>query len=212
MAAVSRPKPTRPQGESVGSAPAKRDSAARDVPAKGVPARNAPGKGAAADGREPGSAPHEKVVRWLLLVLAAVVGLVVGVLGSFGHRAEAGWLGVAWPTGLALCLGGLVGLLLGLSELLAPGEPDSWRPTRLSAVALASAGWLLALVSLTYLGPPPAFAPKGDVILPNDWKSILYLFGGMALIIAAAYRAWLASLNARLARLPGGSADRHPNG
>ncbi|HXR73507.1 DUF6113 family protein [Actinocrinis sp.] len=154
-----------------------------------------------------GTTPPEKVSRWFLLLAAAAAGVVVGGLGSFGHRATAANV----PTGLVLCLGGLVGLLLGLSEL-APGAPDSWRPTRLSAVSCASAGWLLALIWLTYLGPPFTFARKGDVILPNDWKSITYLLGGMALIVTAAYRAWLASLNARLAQRPGGSGSVHPRG
>jgi len=154
-----------------------------------------------------GTTSPEKVSRWFLLLAAAAAGVVVGGLGSFGHRATAANV----PTGLVLCLGGLVGLLLGLSEL-APGAPDSWRPTRLSAVSCASAGWLLALIWLTYLGPPFTFARKGDVILPNDWKSITYLLGGMALIVTAAYRAWLASLNARLAQRPGGSGSVHPRG
>lgn len=154
-----------------------------------------------------GAAAHEKVSRWLLLLAAAAAGAVVGGLGSFGHRASAANV----PTGLVLCLGGLIGLLLGLSEL-APGAPNSWRPTRLSAVSCASAGWLLALIWLTYIGPPFTFARKGDVILPNDWKSITYLLGGMALIVTAAYRAWLASLHARLAQRPGGSSSVHPRG
>ncbi|MBS2962479.1 hypothetical protein KGA66_05440 [Actinocrinis puniceicyclus] len=202
---MSRPKPIRPQD----AAPkrAARNGVADDAVAQ--PRDEVP-RAAPRDERAPGSAARAKAVRLFLLLLAAVVGLVVGALGSFGHRADASWFGVAWPTGLLLAFGGLVGLLLGLSELLAPGEADSWRPTRLSAVSLASAGWLLALVLLTYLGPPPSFAVKGDVILPNDWKSITYLFGGMTLIIVSAYRAWLASLNARLARHPGAAGASGP--
>jgi hypothetical protein len=159
-----------------------------------------------------GSGPLEKLSRWFFLVIAAAAGVVVGLFGSFGHRASATLLGVSWPTGLVLCLGGLIGLLLGLSVLLAPGAPNSWQPTRLSAVSCASAGWLLALIWLSYLGPPTTFARKGDVILPNDWKSIAFLLGGMALIVVASYRAWLASLNARLAQRPGGSGSVHPRG
>jgi hypothetical protein len=137
---------------------------------------------------------------------------VVGLFGSFGHRADATWLGVSWPTGLLLCLGGLLGLLLGVGELLEPGAPDSWRPTRLSALGCASAGWLLALLWLSYFGPPPSFARKGDVILPNDWKSLAYLLGGMALVTAAVYRAWAASLTARLNSRPGAPGGVHPKG
>ncbi len=261
MAAVSRPKPTRPQRDPAGDAPtsaasakdggaAKRTVPAKDaapkdaVPAKGaasaktatpaksaVPAadtasvkrsgrpedkRPAAGSAGPTSGIESGSGPGRSLpralFRWYLLLLITALGVVVGGLGSFGHRASATWLGVSWPTGLVLCLGGLVGLLLGLSELLAPIPTDRLWPTRLSAVCCASAGWLLALIWLTYLGPPTTFASKGDVILPNDWKSIAFLLGGMALIVAAAYRAWLASLNARLAQHSGGSGSVHPRG
>jgi len=223
MAAVSRTKPTRPRApaaEAAGksavqaettvqvekSAQSKNVARVTDSAPASTPARAAEQRAYA-----PGAAPFEKVSRWLLLVAAAAAGVVVGGLGSFGHRSSATWLGVSWPTGLLLCFGGLIGLMLALSEL-SPGVPQSWRPTRLSAISCASAGWLVALIWLTYLGPPITFARKGDVILPNDWKSIMYLLGGMALIVTAAYRAWLASLNARLAQRPGGSGGVHPRG
>lgn len=196
MAAVSRLKPTRP-------------SASADEGAAGKSA--APVDKPVQDAAEPRAFAFERVSRWLFLLLAAAAGLVVGGLGSFGHRASATWLGVSWPTGLLLCFGGLIGLMLALGEL-APGAAASWLPTRLSAVSCASAGWLLALIWLTYLGPPFTFARKGDVILPNDWKSITYLLGGMALIVTVTYRAWLASLNARLAQRSGGSGGVHPRG
>ena len=235
MAAVSRLKPTRPStpadegaaGKSAvqpkaaasakNAAQAKSTASANNARAESAapPADSAPSSAlAAASGQRayaPGAAPAEKASRWLFLLVAAAAGLVVGGLGSFGHRASATWLGVSWPTGLLLCFGGLIGLMLALGEL-APGAPASWRPTRLSAVSCASAGWLLALIWLTYLGPPFTFARKGDVILPNDWKSITYLLGGMALIVTVTYRAWLASLNARLAQRPGGSGGVHPRG
>ncbi len=158
--------------------------------------------------RAPGSSPAERAPRWALLALAFAAGAAVGAVGSFGHRASETWLGVNWPTGLALCFGGLIGLLLGLGELLAAAAADSWRPTRLSALGCASAGWLLALLWITYLGPPPSFARKGDVVLANDGKSLLYLLGGMLLITVAVYRAWVATLAARLASRPGS----HPKG
>lgn len=139
------------------------------------------------------------VVRWLLLLGIGGLGVVIGAVGSFAHRATATLLGVAWPTGLFFAFCGLIGLLLGLGELLGVGPPRSWRPTRLSAVTLASAGWLLALLWLTYLGPPPTGARKGDVILANDWRSLAFLFGGMVLATIAVYRAWVANLTARLA-------------
>lgn len=208
MAAVSRPKPSRPQGESPDDAA----GAARSKGKAALPQDSAPPRGtaqpedaqSAASDRAASHAPAAPL-RWLLLVLIAALGVAVGGLGSFGHRQSAAWLGVNWPTGLILSFAGLIGLLLGLSELPALLAAGRRWPTRLAAVGCASAGWLLALIWLTYLGPPPTLARKGDVILPNDWKSIFYLVGGMALIVVAAYRAWLASLNARLAQRPGGA-------
>jgi hypothetical protein len=160
----------------------------------------------------PASSALERLSRAGLLVLSAALGAAVGFFGSFGHRAEATWLGVAWPTGLALALGGLVGLLLGVGELLGPEPADSWRPTRLSAVGCISAGWLLALLWLTYFGPPPSFARKGDAVLPDDWRSLAYLLGGMALVTAAMYRAWVDTLAARISARSGTSGDGHPKG
>ena len=162
--------------------------------------------------RAPGSSPAERVSRVVLLLIAAAAGVAVGTVGSFGHRTTDSWLGVSWPIGLLLCLCGLVGLLLGLTELLTPGAPESWRPTRLSALGCASAGWLLSLLWITYLGPPPSFARKGDVVLANDARSLLYLVGGMFLITVAVYRAWVATLSARLARRPGVPGSGHSKG
>ena len=209
--------------------PAKSEKAEKSVPEKSAPTdavpikavstntRAAPAKAAPAPAspvavRPPGSAPHQRASRWALLLLVFVLGTAVGTFGSLGHRSTATWLGVSWPTGLALCLGGLVGLLLGIGELLDAGAADSWRPTRLSALGWASAGWLLALLWLTYLGPPPALARKGDVVLADDWKSLAFLLGGMLLVTVAVFRAWAASLTARLAARPGAPGSVHPKG
>jgi hypothetical protein len=213
MAPVSRPKPSRPRTPADEGVAGKSAAQAQSTagPVDSVPASAPASAATERPVYAPGAAPFEKVSRWLLLLVAAAAGVAVGGLGSFGHRATATWLSVSWPTGLVLCFGGLIGLMLALGEL-SPGAPESWLPTRLSAISCASAGWLIALIWLTYLGPPFTFARKGDVILPNDWKSITYLLGGMALIVVAAYRAWLASLNARLAQRPGGSGSVHPRG
>jgi hypothetical protein len=160
----------------------------------------------------PGAFGPDRAARWGLLLVAALLGLAVGVFGSLGHRAEATWLGVGWPTGLVLAFCGLAGLLLGVSELLEPGDPRSWRPTRLSALGWAAVGWLVALLWLTYLGPPPSLARKGDAVLPNDWRSVSYLLGGMLLVTVFVYRAWAASLTARLAARPGAAGGAHPKG
>ena len=146
----------------------------------------------------------DRVAHILLLVLVLAAGLAVGTVGSFLHRAEFSTGSVAWPDGLLLSLGGLVGLLLGLLELL-PVATDARAtlPARLPGLAAAGAGWVIAVIWLTYVGPPFSFANKGDVILANDWISMAYLIVGMALTTLFLYRAWIASLDAKLARARG---------
>ena len=170
----------------------------------------------------------DRVAHILLLVLVLAAGLAVGTVGSFFHRAEFYTGSLAWPDGLLLSLGGLVGLLLGLLELLpvatderatvnaravgtvnarAVGTVNARAvgtvPARLPGLAAAGAGWVIAVIWLTYVGPPFSFANKGDVILANDWISMAYLIVGMALTTLFLYRAWIASLDAKLARARG---------
>ena len=145
-----------------------------------------------------------RVAHILLLVLVLAAGLAVGTVGSFLHRAEFSTGSVAWPDGLLLSLGGLVGLLLGLLELLPVATDErATLPARLPGLAAAGAGWVIAVIWLTYVGPPFSFANKGDVILANDWISMAYLIVGMALTTLFLYRAWIASLDAKLARARG---------
>jgi hypothetical protein len=169
------------------------------VSPKTVPQAGSADVGTGAGAGSGGSGVAASATRWVLLLVAGGLGVVVGTIGSFAHRATATVAGVAWPTGLFFAFCGLVGLLLGLGELLAAGPATSWRPSRLAGLSCAAAGWLIALLWLTYLGPPPSAARKGDVVLANDWRSLAYLFGGMMLATAAVYRAWVANLNVRLA-------------
>ena len=145
-----------------------------------------------------------RVWRVLLLLLSLVLGLAVGTVGSFLHRAEFSTGSVSWPDGLLLSLGGMVGLLLAVNELL-PVLPaaGSVLPGRLPGVGCAAAGWVLAVIWLTYVGPPLSFQNKGDVILANDWLSISFLIVGMALATFLLYRAWIKALDAKLARARG---------
>jgi hypothetical protein len=212
MAPVTQPKDAAVSKNDVVS---KNDAVSKDDVPSGDASKNSDvSKSLASDvlERAPGSAPAERVSRGVFLLIAAASGAAVGTIGSFGHRTTDTWLGVSWPIGLALCFGGLIGLLLGIGELLVAGAPDSWRPTRLSALGCASAGWLLALLWITYLGPPPSFARKGDVVLANDGKSLGYLLGGMFVITVTVYRAWVATLSARLANRPGAPGSGHSNG
>ena len=146
----------------------------------------------------------DRVANLLLLLLVLAAGLAVGTVGSFFHRAEFYTGSIGWPDGLLLSLGGLVGLLLGLLELLPVTHDErATVPARLSGLAAAGAGWVVAVIWLTYVGPPFSFANKGDVILANDWISMAYLILGMALTTVFLYRAWIASLDAKLARARG---------
>ena len=146
-------------------------------------------------------ATADAVVRIVLLVLLFAVGVAVGFVGSFLHRAEFATGSVDWPDGLVLSFGGLIGVLLGLSELLPVLRgARATVPARLPGLACAAAGWVVAVIWLTYVGPPFSFANKGDVILANDWLSISYLIIGMALATYFLYRAWISTLDAKLAR------------
>jgi hypothetical protein len=155
-----------------------------------------------------GDAAMDLVSRILLFVLLFAAGLAVGVVGSFLHRAEFTTGSVQWPDGLVLSLGGLVGLLLGITELLpvtvdvAP-SPRRVLPARLPGTGCAAAGWVVAVIWLSYIGPPLSFANKGDVILANDWISMAFLIVGMALATYFLYRAWIAALDAKLAKARG---------
>lgn len=142
--------------------------------------------------------------RILLLVALFALGLTVGTVGAFLHRAEFTTGAVSWPHGLLLSLGGLVGMLLGAGELL-PVLPAAHSPLpgRLGGLGAAAAGWVLAVIFLTYVGPPPSFQSKGDVVLANDWRSMGFLIIGMALATFFLYRAWIAALDAKLARARG---------
>lgn len=155
-----------------------------------------------------------KIARVLLAVLAFLIGVAVGVLGSFQHRITFTVGSTRLPTGLLLAFGAVIGLVLLFEGLLGPGPalPGRPLPSRLSATACASIGWLFALVSLSYFGPPAAgFHEKGDVILVNDWRSITFLFGGMCLLTVGMYRAWSAALTARIAQASGAPDSPHSN-
>jgi Family of unknown function (DUF6113) len=138
-----------------------------------------------------------QAAKWGLTLLFLLAGLLVGLIGAFCHRDQAAWFGQSWPVGLAYAFAGQIGLFLALIEL--PGLAAGRRPGRLAAVGAAAVGWVLAVIWATYLGPPPHFALKGDVILANDWISIAYLIGGMVLATAAVYRAWLGVLELKVA-------------
>ena len=144
------------------------------------------------------------VSRVLVLLLLLVLGLAVGTVGSFLHRAEFATGATSWPDGLLLSLGGLVGLLLGAGALLPVlSARSSMLPARLGGVGCAAGGWVIAVIWLTYVGPPFSFQNKGDVLLANDGLSMAFLIVGMALATFLLYRAWIDSLDAKLSRVRG---------
>ncbi len=159
-----------------------------------------PPAGSPSPARSPGAARAARIAQ---LVLCLLAGLAVGTVGSFLHRAGLGGAneGGGFPDGLLLSLGGLTGLLLGLGELTRPApEPGSPFPGRLGALGAAAAGWVIAVIWLTYVGPPFSLHAKGDVVLANDWLSMTYLIAGMALATAFLYKAWIATLDVRMDR------------
>lgn len=141
-----------------------------------------------------------------MMAVCLAVGLAVGTVGSFLHRAELGGVNGSggFPDGLLLSLGGLAGILLVLGELTVPAPvPQSRAAGRLAALGSAAAGWVIAVIWLTYVGPPLTLRTKGDVVLANDWRSMSFLIVGMALATAFLYKAWIATLDERLRRAGG---------
>lgn len=153
--------------------------------------------------RQPGVA---RAFRIAMMAACLVIGLAVGTVGSFFHRAELGGVNGSggFPDGLLLSLGALVAILLVLGEFTAPAPPpESPVAGRLGALGSAAAGWVVAVMWLAYVGPPWTLRVKGDAVVANDWRSIAFLIAGMALATAFLYKAWIATLDVRLRRAGG---------
>ena len=87
------------------------------------------------------------------LVVAFLVGLAYGALGTVGHRAVLRVGEVAIPWGLAAALIGVAALLLGI-RLVAGGR---------AAAAAAGAGIVVAVAVLTLPGPGGSVLIVGDL-------------------------------------------------
>ncbi|MGH3703860.1 MAG: hypothetical protein ACRDT9_04450 [Agromyces sp.] len=87
------------------------------------------------------------------LVVAFLVGLVYGALGTVGHRASLSIGEVSIPWGLAAALMGVAALLVGI-RLVAGGR---W------AAAAAGAGVIVAVAVLTLPGPGGSVLIVGDL-------------------------------------------------
>ncbi|MEF3405760.1 DUF6113 family protein [Agromyces sp. CCNWLW203] len=87
------------------------------------------------------------------ILIAFLVGLVYGALGTIGHRAVLRIGDVAIPWGLAAALIGVAALLLGI-RLVAGGR---------GAAAAAGAGIIVAVAVLTLPGPGGSVLIVGDL-------------------------------------------------
>lgn len=104
--------------------------------------------------------------RFALHTLLVVLGALVGTAGAL---VQAAWL----PGGLVLALLATAGLFYG--GLRAVGGPF--------AVVTAGAGWLIAVILLSFR------RPEGDGVFGGGLAELLYLFGSMAIAVMCATRA-----------------------
>jgi Family of unknown function (DUF6113) len=102
-----------------------------------------------------------RAVHALLVVAAALAGATAGVLGSFVHALEVGWVPVGLLVGLALS-----GSVVMSCRLLA-GR---------SAAVAAALGWLVAVLVLS------GQRPEGDLVVANTAAGQVWLFAGTALV------------------------------
>ncbi|WP_157008570.1 DUF6113 family protein [Agromyces laixinhei] len=87
------------------------------------------------------------------IVVAFLIGLVYGALGTVGHRTSWTIGEIAVPWGLVAALVGVAGLLLGI-RLVAGGR---------GAAAAAGAGIVVAVAVLTLPGPGGSVLIVGDL-------------------------------------------------
>jgi hypothetical protein len=102
-----------------------------------------------------------RAVHALLVVAAALAGATAGVLGSFVHPLEVGWVPVGLVVGLALS-----GSAVVTARLLA-GR---------SAAVAAAVGWLAVVLVLA------GQRPEGDLVVANTVAGQVWLFAGTALV------------------------------
>ena len=97
----------------------------------------------------------------LLVLAAALAGATAGVLGTFVHPLEIGWVPVGLVVGLALS-----GSVVVTARLLG-GR---------SAAAAAALGWLVVVLVLA------GQRPEGDLVVANNVAGQVWLFVGAALV------------------------------
>lgn len=107
------------------------------------------------------------------IVGCIAAGLLTGLAGLPVSRAATVAGSVAWPWGLALALAGTVCVFVGGRALAGP-----------SGLVGAAAGWLVPLVLVAL------YRPGDDDIIGQDWIGLVYLAGGILLMVFIAIRAW----------------------
>jgi N-acetyl-1-D-myo-inositol-2-amino-2-deoxy-alpha-D-glucopyranoside deacetylase len=117
-----------------------------------------------------GSAPLGS--RVFASVLALVLGLAVGALGTITHQVEVTLAAVAIPVGVALALAVAGCLLLGLRLVFGSRTP----------ALLASAGLVVTLIVLGQAGP------GGSVLIPANIAGYVWTYG--VPLFAAVVLAW----------------------
>jgi hypothetical protein len=149
-----------------------------------------------------------RALRYTAYPLLTLLGVAVGLAGSFVQQHTATAAGVSWPVGALAALCGCAGAFFGGAALTCTA----------AGAALPAVGWFAAVLVLTYGGT------GGTVVLPNSVAAMLYLFGGVLLAGVAMMARRFATLNDR-ARAPRaadtdvspattdvGDKDGHPKG
>ena len=118
------------------------------------------------------------------LVLCAVLGVIMGLLGTVMHRYELG----GWPLGMALALAGvLAGAVLARTV------------ARSGGLLVTGLGVVFATQAMTFM------RPGGDVIVTGEAIGYIWLFGAPAMCFVAGFlpRRWFSDKAARSGRTGG---------
>lgn len=129
-----------------------------------------PVTGSALSAEPPSSRPSNRLLRWVGIAAALLVGALVGLVGAFvqAQRLVADTVTVPW--GLALVWLVLIVTIRGAAWAVGT-RWGSW------AVAV---GWLVVTVAMT------AESPSGDVAISGGTRQLVYLLVGVVLASAAA--------------------------
>lgn len=112
---------------------------------------------------------RRRVVRTLQWCALLVGGLLLGATGGVIQRSQLHVGDHSLPWGLAVVL---VTLFVSVRAAV-------WWARRRPGGVVVAVGWLVATVVLSSSGP------GGDVLLPDDWRSHVYLLGGVVIALVA---------------------------